>query len=69
MEPLPRLRAIDAFPVEEKGSTYMALRDNDGYSDQVVLLSPIDTLIAGCLDGKTTEEEASRQPALRFLPS
>ncbi len=72
MEPLPRLRAIDAFPVEENGSAYMALRDNDGYSDQVVLLSLIDALIAECLDGNTTEEEAlqrlSRQVGGKDFP-
>jgi len=59
MEPLPRLRAIDAFPVEESGGTYLALRDNEGYSNQIVFLSPIDALIAGCFDGQTTEAEAA----------
>jgi AmmeMemoRadiSam system protein B len=73
VEALPRLRFVDAFPVEDGGATYLALRDNEGYSDRMVFLSPIDALIAGCLDGRTTEEEAcsrlSKQIGAKEFPA
>jgi len=72
MEPLPRLRAVDAFPVEEGGTTYLALRDDDGFSEQVVLLSSLDAIIAGCFDGRTTEKQAlarlARQVGAKEFP-
>lgn len=51
---LPKLRPLDTFAVQEGERTYLALRDTEGYSDNLVLLSPIDALIALRLDGKTT---------------
>jgi MEMO1 family protein len=36
--PAPRLRAIEAFPVEQDGERYLALRDPAGYTEAVVML-------------------------------
>ncbi len=38
METRPRLRAIEAFPVEHEGERMLALRDPAGYTDSVLLL-------------------------------
>jgi len=37
-ETLPRLRAVEAFPVEHEGRSCIALRDPAGYTDAIVLL-------------------------------
>jgi AmmeMemoRadiSam system protein B len=34
----PRLRAVEAFPVEQDGQRFIALRDQAGYTDSVLLL-------------------------------
>jgi hypothetical protein len=42
-EPGPRLRQIEAFPVEQDGQHYLALRDPAGYTPAVVML-PVELL-------------------------
>jgi AmmeMemoRadiSam system protein B len=42
-EPGPRLRQIEAFPVEQDGQRYLALRDPAGYTPAVVML-PVELL-------------------------
>ena len=37
----PRLRAVEAFPVEQEGRRYVALRDPAGYVSEVIML-PVD---------------------------
>jgi MEMO1 family protein len=47
----PRLRAIEAFPVEQDGERYLALRDPAGYTSAVVML-PLGLLdILALFDG------------------
>ncbi|HYE91823.1 MAG TPA: AmmeMemoRadiSam system protein B [Terriglobales bacterium] len=51
---LPRLRHVDAFPVEHEGQRVVALRDPAGYSDAVVLLPGPLLEIVSLLDGEHT---------------
>src|ERR1700693_2661123 len=47
----PRLRALEAFPVEEGGERFIGLRDPSGFTEQVALL-PIPALdIVSLFDG------------------
>jgi AmmeMemoRadiSam system protein B len=49
---LPRLRRIDAFPLEHKGQPCIGLRDPAGYTDAVVLLPRRLLAIVSLFDGK-----------------
>lgn len=59
--PIPRLRALDAFPVQEDGKTYLALRDNEGFTDKLILLPLVDAMAAARLDGERGEEEVAAE--------
>jgi AmmeMemoRadiSam system protein B len=51
-EPGPRLRQIEAFPVEQDGQRYLALRDPAGYTPAVVML-PVELLdVLALFDGE-----------------
>jgi MEMO1 family protein len=51
-DPSPRLRAIEAFPVEQDGERYLALRDPAGYTAAVLML-PVGLLdILALFDGE-----------------
>lgn len=53
----PRLRALEAFPVEQDGERLIALRDPSGFTEQVVLL-PIPALdIVSLFDGEHSVAE------------
>ena len=48
----PRLRALEAFPVEQEGRRAVALRDPAGFTDQVAVL-PIPLLdLVSLFDGE-----------------
>src|SRR3989338_5262705 len=47
----PRLRHVDAFPVEHEGRPCIALRDPAGYTDSVVLLPRVLLEIVSLFDG------------------
>ena len=51
-ELLPRLRQVDAFPVEHEGKRCIALRDPAGYTDAVVLLPRLLLEIVSLFDGQ-----------------
>jgi AmmeMemoRadiSam system protein B len=51
-EPLPRLRRVDAFPVEHEGRSCIALRDPGGYTDAVVVLPQPLLEIVSLFDGE-----------------
>ena len=51
-EPAPRLRQVDAFPVEHEGQSCIALRDPAGYTDAVVLLPRVLLEIVSLFDGE-----------------
>lgn len=51
-EDFPKLRAIEAFPVQHNKQTLICLRDPLRFSDNVITVSPGAGLILQCLDGK-----------------
>jgi len=53
-ETLPRLRAVEAFPVEHEGRSCIALRDPAGYTDAIVLLHGPLLEIVSLFDGSHT---------------
>ena len=56
----PRLRPLEAFPVEQDGERLIALRDPSGFTEQVVLL-PIPALdIVSLFDGEHSVAEIHR---------
>src|SRR5262245_4511713 len=53
----PRLRPLEAFPVEHDGQRLIALRDPSGYADEVIML-PIPLLdLVSLFDGEHSIEE------------
>jgi MEMO1 family protein len=48
----PRLRAVEAFPVEQDGQPYVALRDTAGYTSSVVMLPAGIVEILALFDGE-----------------
>jgi len=56
----PRLRALEAFPVEQDGERLIGLRDPSGFTEQVALL-PIPALdIVSLFDGEHSVAEIHR---------
>ena len=53
-EPVPGLRAVEAFPVEHEGRSCVALRDPAGYTDAIVLLHGPLLVIVSLFDGGHT---------------
>src|ERR1700730_16330921 len=53
----PRLRALEAFPIEQDGERLIGLRDPSGFTEQVILL-PIPALdIVSLFDGERSVSE------------
>lgn len=55
------LRPVDAFPLKDGGQTWLALRDLEGWSDRLLLLSALEAQIAGRLDGRRTAAQVSAE--------
>ena len=53
-EPAPRLRWVEAFPVEHEGRQCVALRDPAGYTSAIVLLHGPLLDIVSLFDGEHT---------------
>lgn len=53
----PRLRAIEAFPVEHEGQRCIALRDPAGFTDQIAVLPAGLLDLVSLFDGEHTVEE------------
>lgn len=53
----PRLRALEAFPVEHEGQRCVALRDPGGFTDQIAVLPPALLDLVSLFDGEHTVEE------------
>ena len=61
----PRLRPLEAFPVEQGGERLIALRDAAGFTDQVALL-PIPALdVVSLFDGEHSIAEIHRVVSIR----
>lgn len=52
MSDAPRLRAIEAVPVDHEGEQYVALRDPAGYTPSVLLLAPALVEVLALFDGE-----------------
>ena len=53
----PRLRALEAFPVEQQGQRCVALRDPAGFTDQIAVLPPPLLDLVSLFDGEHSIEE------------
>jgi hypothetical protein len=53
----PRLRALEALPVEHEGQRCVALRDPAGFTDQVAVLPPGLLDLVSLFDGDHSIEE------------
>ena len=51
---LPRMRAVEAVPMETGDGVMVCLRDPQGVADDAVMLSPAAFLVASLLDGERT---------------
>jgi AmmeMemoRadiSam system protein B len=59
--PLPRRRALDAFPVELKGEHYFVLRDTEGLLEDPMILDPFSFLVWNLLTGEAEVEDLRRE--------
>ncbi len=62
----PRLRPLEAFPVEENGQKLLALRDPSGLSEQVARLPPAAVAVLQLCDGETTRDEICAEFGRRY---
>jgi hypothetical protein len=50
--PLPRVRPLDAYPIEIKGEMYVGIRDREGVLEEQVFLPPFVYLVLESLNGR-----------------
>ena len=53
----PRLRALEAFPVEHEGQRCVALRDPAGFTDQIAVLPAALLDLVSLFDGEHSLEQ------------
>ena len=53
VSPLPRLRYIDAIPIEYQDDLYIYLSDPQNIAPRPIILTPEEFFIATMLDGQT----------------
>jgi len=61
----PRLRSLEAFPVEQNGERLIGLRDPGGFTDQIALLPIVLLDLVSLFDGEHTIAEISEILARR----
>lgn len=66
---LPALRALDAFPLREDGRVWLALRDVDGWTDRLTLLTHVEAQMAARLDGRRTAAEVAADLGRHGIPA
>lgn len=66
MRDQPKLRQLDAMPVELSGERAIALRDNSGLSKHVLALPPIGFFIVTLFDGAHTVADIQAEFTKRF---
>lgn len=54
---LPRLRSLEAFPVDHEGQRCIALRDPAGFTDQIAVLPPALLDLVSLFDGEHSIEQ------------
>src|SRR5262245_294195 len=62
----PRLRPLEAFPIDENGQKLLALRDPSGLTDHVARLPPVAVAILQLCDGETTRDEICAEFQRRY---
>src|SRR5207237_7430145 len=62
----PRLRPLEAFPIDEHGQKFLALRDPSGLTEQVARLPPAVVAILQLCDGETTRDEICAEFERRY---
>lgn len=66
---LPALRALDAFPLREDGQVWLALRDVDGWTDRLTLLTHMEAQMASRFDGERTAAEVAAELSRHGIPA
>jgi MEMO1 family protein len=64
--PTPRIRSVEAFPVEQDDQTFICLRDPTGLAPEPILLGMGAYFIVTLFDGKTELAEVQSAFAARF---
>jgi AmmeMemoRadiSam system protein B len=62
----PRLRAVEAFPVQQNGQRLIALRDPAGYAETIVLLPPAAVEVVRHFDGQHSLVDIQAELMRRF---
>jgi AmmeMemoRadiSam system protein B len=62
----PRLRNVEAFPVQDGGKRYLGLRDPAGLADGSVVLTEVGVAILQLCDGARTREEICAEFTRRY---
>src|SRR5882724_124679 len=65
-EARPRLRPVEAFPVEAEGRKAVAIRDPSGITDSVLVVSPETIFVLSCFDGRNTLRDVQAACARKF---
>lgn len=66
MEDRPRLRPLEAFPVEHNGQRALALHDPSGLSAQTATLPPLAVAVIQLCDGETTRDQICEEFQRRY---
>jgi AmmeMemoRadiSam system protein B len=62
----PRLRPLEAFPIEERGQKLLALRDPSGLTEAVARLPPMAVAVLQLCDGETTRDDICAEFGRRY---
>jgi AmmeMemoRadiSam system protein B len=62
----PRLRPLEAFPLEERGQKLLGLRDPSGLTDAIARLPPAAVAVLQLCDGETTRDDICKEFEKRY---
>jgi AmmeMemoRadiSam system protein B len=62
----PRLRPLEAFPIEERGQKLLALRDPSGLAEGLARLPPLAVAVVQLFDGESTRDEIVAEFTRRY---
>jgi hypothetical protein len=62
----PRLRPLEAFPIQENGQPMLALRDPSGLAPEIARLHPTAVAILQLCDGESTRDEICAEFGKRY---
>ena len=62
----PRLRPLEAFPIDKPGQKLLGLRDPSGLTDSVATLPPAAVAVVQLCDGDTTRDDICAEFARRY---